>query len=117
MKYKAKEKSKLSEKGKKFFVEIMKNEELKEALLQESRKSVLAVAEKFGYDLKMEDFAIDNKELSEDELEAVAGGKGGCGCLFLGGGGGGGSVCVCILGGGSTMGDRSCICDIGGVSW
>lgn len=107
----------MNEKGKKFIEEMTKNEELKQALLQESRKSVLAVAEKFGYDLKLEDLTGDNKELSEDELEAVAGGKGGCGCFLLGGGGGGGSVCVCFLGGGSTTsGGYSCSCDVAGMS-
>ncbi len=58
----------------------------------------------------------DAGELSEDELDAVAGGKNNCVCPLAGGGEGTSpgeeyldKVCVCVMGGGQTQ-DGKCRC-------
>lgn len=86
---------------KKFYADAEKNEELKKALIEANKElegttdlaaaqaKVIEVAKKFGYDLAAEDFEEKEGELDLDDLDAVAGGIGGCfvvnaGCQLFG---------------------------------
>ena len=53
--------------------------------------------------------AVEKKALSEDELEAVAGGV--CGCGLIGGGTGNGKQCFCLFPTGSGLNDSGVSCD------
>ena len=65
------------------------------------------------------DFA-QTAEISDEELDAVAGG-GECGCFLGGGGKGGGQwdakTCVCVTGGGGQTGDSKCRCACTVAGW
>ncbi|MCR4770895.1 MAG: Nif11-like leader peptide family RiPP precursor [Oscillospiraceae bacterium] len=73
--------------------------ELIERLIKaETPETVIKLAEEKGFSLTEDDVKIGEAptgELSDDELDAVAGGTG-CGCVL---GGGGGDGCVCVFGG------------------
>ena len=77
----------MSENMKKFLEEASKNEELKAKLAVLTDKETAAakaieIAKEYGFTLTAEDFKpADGAELSADELEAVAGGKGDCGMV------------------------------------
>lgn len=92
--------------------EAGKNEELKAKLEAITDKDIavekaVQLAKEYGIDLTAEDFKpADSEELSDDELDAVAGGKS---CIILGIGGG----CGCIAAGGGTEG---CGCFLFGLS-
>ena len=76
----------------------------------------IVLAAEYGIALTESDFTnpAPSAELSDDELDAVAGGHGiVCFCIAAGGGDGGGQACACVLGGGGTTPD-SCVCVIGG---
>ena len=78
------------------------NEQAAESI-QEAKRNIIADAAEKGITLTEEDFAdtADTGELSEDELEAVAGGK----------------QCYCVLGGGGTAThstEKTCACVLGG---
>ena len=81
---------------------------------------MIELLKEYGVILTAEDFKVPVGELSDDELNAVAGG-GGCGCAVGGGGGGDELVCVCVLGGsGSIPGcydpsQGGCICAVAGA--
>ena len=62
------------------------------------QEKMIEILKEYGVVLTTEDFKAPEGELSDDELNAVAGG-GGCGCPAVGGGGGDELVCVCIAGG------------------
>ena len=62
------------------------------------QEKMIEILKEYGVSLTVEDFKAPEGELSDDELNAVAGG-GGCGCPVAGGGGGDELVCVCIAGG------------------
>ena len=71
--------------------------------IQEAKEKIIADAAVKGITLTEEDFAdtADTGELSEEELEAVAGGK----------------QCYCVLGGGGTAThstEKTCACVLGG---
>ena len=83
--------------------EAMKNlNEQEPSSIQEAKERIIADAAEKGITLTEEDFA-ETGELSEDELEAVAGGK----------------ECVCVIGGGGTatssVYEDTCACVIGGA--
>ena len=95
---------------KKLLEEMEKNEELKskvEKLDQDpgsAPKDYIELAAQYGVELKEEDFkpADVKGELSEEELDAVAGG----------------TPCACIVGGGgevSTDYEKTCACVLGGA--
>ena len=79
----------------------------------------IALAAEYGVTLTQEDFTKkpDEGELSDEELEAVAGG-GECLCIYGGGGEAdyGHSTCVCVIGGGGDgkNGWEPCVCILGG---
>lgn len=85
---------------KKFYEDVEKNPELKAALvaankelegksLEECQAKLIAIAKDFGYTLTADDFTQAEGELNESDLDAVAGGAGGCflthcGCSLFG---------------------------------
>ncbi|MEL7622574.1 MAG: Nif11-like leader peptide family RiPP precursor [Clostridiales bacterium] len=84
----------------------------------EAFAAIVAFAAQEGYSFTTAELAEYNKaqskELSDDELEAVAGGAT-CVCVFVGSGGNG-LMCACVVGG---VGDNKtkktvCVCPIGG---
>ena len=119
----------MSENMKKFLELVSKDENLKKKALafnnMETAKAIQAViafAKELGIELTEADF--DKKEsdgeLSDDELDAVAGG-GGCGCAFGGGGDGTDNfgddyTCACVgYGQGGQGVDRlNCVCPVVG---
>ena len=86
----------------------------------EVQEKMIEILKEYDVSLTVEDFKTPEGELSDDELNAVAGG-GGCGCAVGGGGGGDELVCVCVLGGsGSIPGcydpsQGGCICAVAGA--
>ena len=93
---------------------------------EEAKKKAIEVAGRNGFTLTEEDFAsAESEELSDDELDAVAGG-GGCGCPAVGYGKGNDTEekhvtysCFCFIGGGGVTDDGDdrpkCMCPaIGG---
>lgn len=86
----------------------------------EMQEKMIELLKEYGVILTADDFKAPEGELSDDELNAVAGG-GGCGCAVGGGGGGDELVCVCVLGGsGSIPGcydpsQGGCICAVAGA--
>ena len=83
----------------------------------------IALAKEIGLELTLADIEPDNSELSEDELNAVSGGKsGGCFCILAGGGGGKNGRddvygCACVAygqGGDGSKDDFTCFCALGG---
>ena len=86
----------MTEKGKAFFAEASKNEELKAKLLQIDRSNMktaipqaIKLAKGYGFDLSEDDLTMDQAPvegvMGDDELNAVAGGRndiiGDCCCL------------------------------------
>ncbi|MGN0154815.1 MAG: Nif11-like leader peptide family RiPP precursor [Lachnospiraceae bacterium] len=121
----------MSENLKKFLEQVSKDETLKQKVLdcnemekEDAIRASIALAKEVGIELTEADFAekeADN-ELSDDEMDAVAGG-GCCGCSFAGGGGGtdegNGKTygCACVMygqGGDGRADDFNCMCIIGG---
>ena len=104
-----------------------KTKELQTETIDQQKVKVTELAQAHGITLTEEDFAVpQDGELSDDELDAVAGG-GGCGCPVIGGGAGSDERtethygCACIVGGGGRIekcmnGDdvsgANCICQI-----
>ncbi len=99
----------MTENMKAFLDAISNNEDLKEKVDEINEKEeeelkghiaeYISLAKETGITLTEEDFRQDNRtELSDDELQAVAGG---INCFI---GGGGGDRCVCIVIGSYSMG-------------
>ena len=117
----------MSNDWKKQLVELSKNEEFQkkqteiaekfkgdEAAMKEEIVKLLA---EHGIVEPEEGFKASVKELSDDELNAVAGGVTySCGCAIGGVGTEGGMTCACVLGGGGegNNGDCQCACVLGG---
>lgn len=116
---------------KKLLEEMEKNPKLKAKIeeLDQNKDSVpkdyIQAAAEYGIELTEEDVQPKSGqgEISDDELDAVAGGDA-CVCV-LGGGGSAGyyeKTCACVLGGGGEYGNNSqlkgyarCYCVAGGV--
>ena len=85
---------------KKFLEEVSKDKELIEKLSKaETPEAVIALAKEIGFELTAEDLKSKEtiSEISDDELEDVAGGK----------------KCYCVLGGGGTGEEgvsKTCAC-------
>ena len=124
--YKEREELIMSENMKKFMELASKDEALKKKLQAlndmepaDAIQAGIALAKELGIELTEADF--DRKksdgELSDDELDAVAGG-GGCGCPAVGGGHGTNRNnynydCACVVAGAGGDGEN-CACFIGG---
>ena len=85
------------------------------------QEKMIEILKEYGVSLTVEDFKAPEGELSDDELNAVAGG-GGCGCAAIGGGGGDDLTCVCIAGGtgyvrgcGGFSLEGGCFCALAGA--
>lgn len=93
----------MTENLKKLLETVSANEELNKKASAASKEELLAMAKELGIELTEDDLKPESEELSDDELDAVAGGKS-CMCV-LGGGGkktGDGSVydvCACVAAG------------------
>ena len=106
---------------KQFLEEASKDKDLIEKLNNaETSEEVIALAAETGFTLTEEDLKPDAgiQDVSDDELDAVAGGKA-CYCA-VGGGGEADSnekVCACVLVGAGEMADGKdrCACCVGGV--
>lgn len=69
----------MTENMKKFLAEASKNEDLKKRAGKASQEELTELAKEIGCTLTEEDFVKPSKEeLSDDELTAVAGGRGFC---------------------------------------
>ena len=85
------------------------------------QEKMIEILKEYGVSFTTEDFKAPEGELSDDELNAVAGG-GGCGCAAIGGGGGDDLTCVCIAGGtgyvrgcGGFSLEGGCFCALAGA--
>lgn len=107
----------MNENMKKFLEQVSQDKDLANQLKEAGKDEAIAAAKELGIALTDADFEQIN-ELSDDELDAVAGG-GKCTCVLGGGGTGEDGVsktCACILGGGGEYvgGGCRCICTGGG---
>ncbi len=111
---------------KKFLELLEQNEILKKQVARLDAKKdsqpsdYIALAAEYGVELAEQDFGPPQENgLSEDELDAVAGGKT---CVCVAGGGGTGEdvtstkTCACVMVGNGSMqsGERRCVCVVGG---
>jgi len=94
----------------------------REAIISEK---IVPFAKEAGYDLTAEDFKVDEAasgELSDEELEAVAGG-GGCRCEEKGAGMGADDFtncmyhCLCVAAGAGAYSGVNCVCTGYGEGW
>ncbi len=110
----------MTENMRKFLAAVSKNDELTKKINTMTKEELIALAKELGVDLTDADFAEPTNELSDDELDAVAGGAD-CGCFIGGGGEGGGKwdnkVCVCVTGGGGQTSDGGCRCACTVAGW
>ena len=113
----------MTEKAKEFMEFISKDDELLDRIKKvQSVEQALEIANEKGYDLTAEDFAQADagEEISEDELQAVAGGWKNCGCVVAGIGvsdaSDGSALCGCAVGGMGhwTDGTGRCVCPVAG---
>ena len=94
----------MSENLKKFFEAISKDETLVQKVGSMSQEELLALGKELGIELTAQDFE-QPQELSDDDLDAVAGGSD--------------VSCACAMGGGGTKdtNDRTCACVLAGVGY
>jgi len=114
----------MTENMKKFLEAVSTNEEMREKLAKVTEKEeIISRAAELGFELTAADFE-QNRELSDDELDAVAGGNDGvCVCVAAGGGGGKngygntfGCACVGYGQGGDAKADHfNCFCTLSGA--
>lgn len=112
---------------KRLLEEAEKNQELKEKIVELDKnpestlKDYIKVAAEYGIELKEEDFKPAQAEITDDELDAVAGG-GDCACVIGGGGTSSqlGDTCVCAVAGGGEYSSQAiengarCVCAFAG---
>ena len=114
----------MSENLKAFLAKVSADAALVEQLKSAKESDdILALAKELGMELTLADIESESSELSEDELNAVSGGKsGGCFCVLAGGGGGKNGRddvygCACVAygqGGDGSRDDFTCFCALGG---
>ena len=91
-------------------------EKLKGVAPKEQAAAVIAFAAEKGFGISEEDLQDEYKEVDLDELETVAGGGGGCGCITAGVGKGDGLKCGCVVSGYGAIGNTQissqggCVC-------
>lgn len=108
----------MTENMKAFLNKVSVDKALAEEASKLDQAGLIAFARELGLELMEADFSAAANELSEDELDTVAGGKV-CACVVGGGGEGGGedNVCVCPLYGVGADEDKyydRCVCIVGG---
>lgn len=114
----------MSENLKAFLAKVSADAALVEQLKSAKESDdILTLAKELGMELTLADIESESSELSEDELNAVSGGKsGGCFCVLAGGGGGKNGRddvygCACVAygqGGDGSRDDFTCFCALGG---
>ncbi len=136
---------------KNYFQELTKNKGLQEKLVALNKKyegreltkeqlntaceqELIPLAKEYGFEFTLEEYNAYTQEMErpktglidDNELSAVAGGTGGCGCALAGGGGDpddGGAGCACVLGGlGVSINRQSgdlppCLCSFAGAGY
>lgn len=111
----------MTENMKKLLELASNNPEFQEKIRNATRENLIALAKEAGIALTDADFEVSVGEVSDNELDAVTGGKY-CYCAI---GGGGSSeysktiqskTCVCVGGGGGETGSGAtrCVCVFGG---
>lgn len=107
----------MTENMKKFLEKLSEDKALSEKACKLEKNELIALAKELGLELTEVDFEQLGSEISEDELDMVAG-AGDCICVAGGGGtkGDGDKVCCCILGGEGNHenGVQRCYCIVGG---
>ena len=110
---------------KRLLEEMEKNQELKAKIeeldknTESTSKDYIQVAAEYGIEIKEEDFKPAQGELTDDELDAVAGGEF-CTCAIGGGGAAtqhADNTCACVMGGGGeySYGGCRCVCVLAGT--
>ena len=98
---------------------VSQNEELQKKLQGLNKDEFIAAAKDLGIELTEADLS-ENAEISDDELDAVAGG-GTCVCVAGGGGkrSNNDKSCGCFMGGWGYTTDRHerCLCVVGGSGY
>ena len=112
----------MTENMQKFLEEVSKNEELCATLNTAGKEELIAMAKELGIALTEVDFAQD-EELSDDELDAVAGGRDvSCACAMGGGGekDSNDKTCACVLAGAGydkKYNRERCVCGFAGYGY
>ena len=112
----------MTENMKKFLELVSKNEELCAKVGEADKEALIAMAKELGVALTDEDFEKPTEELSDDELDTVAGG-GDVSCACAMGGGGtkdsNDKTCACVLAGAgySKTGRERCVCGFAGYGY
>ena len=112
----------MSENMKKFLELVSKSEELCEKASAADKEALIAMAKELGVALTDADFEKPTAELSDDELDTVAGG-GDVSCACAMGGGGtkdsNDKTCACVLAGGgyAKTGRERCVCGFAGYGY
>jgi len=113
----------MSENMKLFLEKVSASDELSKKVSEEKDVNVLiAMAKDMGITITAEDFKKPVEELSEDELDVVAGG-GDVSCACAMGGGGtkdsNDKTCACVLAGAgySKQGRERCVCGFAGYGY
>ena len=115
----------MTENMKKFMEALSEHPELGDKVADAGKKELFVIAKELGIELTEADLEQQPGELSDDELDAVAGGadmaviNDACGCVVGGGGkrDSANKVCACVaVGVGYNKGgDIRCTCAVGGV--
>ena len=112
----------MTENMKKFLEAVSKDEALCEKVSAADKDELIAIAKELGIALVDADFEKPAEELSDDELDAVAGG-GDVSCACAMGGGGtkdsNDKTCACVLAGAgySKSGRERCLCGFAGYGY
>lgn len=112
----------MTENIKKFLELVSGNEELASKAKNASKDEIIALAKEAGIALTEADFEAQSAEISDDELDAVTGGKK-CICALSGGGTGesstGTKTCACVGYGQGDMknGKMRCQCPLAGSGY
>jgi len=113
----------MTEKMKTLFEKVSASEELaKKMNATKNEQELIAFAKELGIELTAEDIKQPVAEISDDELEAVAGGGDvSCACAMGGGGtkDGNDKTCACVLAGAgySKSGRERCVCGFAGYGY
>ncbi len=113
----------MNENLKKFLEKVSESDELAQKVSAEEDVNVLiAMAKDMGITLTADDFKKPVEEISDDELDAVAGGGDvSCACAMGGGGtkDGNDKTCACVLAGAgySKSGRERCVCGFAGYGY
>ena len=95
----------MTENLQKFLEAVSKNEELVEKVGKADKEALIAIGKEIGFELTDADFEQPVTELSDDDLDNVAGGSD--------------VSCACAFGGGGTadQNDKTCACVLAGVGY